>query len=61
MAHDAFHTIGGMRAGFPLFKQRLVAAGAGIPGWNQTMENMLGLFLLANCRLDGKGQKEKSE
>jgi len=61
MAHGAFDTVGGMRAGFPLVIQRLVAAGTGIPSWNQSMENMLGLLLLTNGRLDGKSQNEKSE
>src|ERR1035438_5916562 len=53
MAHGAFDTVGGMRAGFPLVIQRLVAAGTGIPGWKQPMVNMRGLILLSNGRLDG--------
>jgi hypothetical protein len=50
-----------MRAGFPLVINRLVAAGTGIPGWNQPMENMLGLILLSNGGLDGNSQNEKNE
>jgi hypothetical protein len=61
MAHGAFHTVGGMGAGFPLVIDRLVAGGAGIPGWNQPVDNMLGLFLLCHGRLDGGGKNEKSE
>ena len=49
-----------MRAGFPLVVDRLVAGGAGIPGWNQPMEYMRGLLLLSHGRLVG-GQKEESE
>jgi len=61
MAHGAFDIVGGMRAGFPLVIHRLVAGGTGIPGWNQPMDNMLGLILLSNGRLDGKSQNEKNE
>jgi hypothetical protein len=61
MAHGAFHTVGGMRAGFPLVIDRLVAGGAGIPGWNQPVDDMLGLLLLSQGRLDGGGKNEKSE
>ena len=61
MAHGAFDTVGAMRAGFPLVIKHLVAAGTGIPGWNQPMENMLGLILLSNGRLDGNSQNEKNE
>jgi hypothetical protein len=61
MAHGAFDTVGGMRAGFPLVINRLVAGGTGIPGWNQPMDNMLGLILLSKARLDGNSQKEKNE
>jgi hypothetical protein len=61
MAHGAFDTVGGMRAGFPLLIHRLVAAGTGIPGWNQPMVHMLGLILLSNGRLDGNNQNEKNE
>ncbi len=61
MAHGAFDTVGGMRAGFPLIVDHLVAAGTGIPGWNQPMHNMLGLLLLSHARLDGKKQNEKSQ
>jgi hypothetical protein len=61
MAHGAFDIVGGMRAGFPLVINRLVAAGTGIPGWNQPMENMLGLILLSNGGLDGNSQNEKNE
>ena len=61
MAHGAFDTVGGMGAGFPLVIDRLVAGGTGIPGWNPTMDNMLGLILLSNGRLDGKSQNEKNE
>jgi hypothetical protein len=61
MAHGAFDTVGGMRAGFPLVIQRLVAGGTGIPGWNQPMENMLGLILLSKARLAGSSQNEKNE
>ena len=61
MAHGAFDTVGGMRAGFPLVIHRLVAGGTGIPGWNQPMEYMRGLFLLSNGRLDGSSQNEKNE
>jgi hypothetical protein len=61
MAHGAFHTVGGMRAGFPLVIHHLVAAGTGIPGWNQPMDNMLGLILLSHGRLDGNSQNEKNQ
>jgi hypothetical protein len=61
MAHGAFDAVGGMRAGFPLVIQRLVAGGTGIPGWNQPMENMLGLILLSKARLAGSSQNEKNE
>ena len=61
MAHGAFDTVGGMRAGFPLVIDRLVAGGTGIPGWNQPMEDMRGLILLSNGRLDGNSQNEKNE
>jgi hypothetical protein len=61
MAHGAFDPVGGMRAGFPLVIHRLVAGGTGIPGWNQPMEDMRGLILLSQGRLDGNSQKEKSE
>jgi hypothetical protein len=53
MAHGAFDAVGGMWAGFPLVIYRLVAGGAGIPGWNQPMEYMRGLILLSKGRLDG--------
>jgi hypothetical protein len=61
MAHGAFHTVGAMRAGFPLVPHCLVAAGTGIPGWNQPMDNVLGLILLSIGRLDGNSQNEKNE
>jgi len=61
MAHGAFDTVGGMRAGFPLVIDRLVAGGTGIPGWNQPMDNMLGLILLSHGRLDGNSRYEKNE
>jgi len=61
MAHGAFDTVGGMRAGFPLVIQRLVATGTGISGWKQPMVNMRGLILLSNGRLDGNSQNEKNE
>ena len=61
VAHGAFDTVGGMRAGFPLVIDRLVAGGTGIPGWNQPMVNMLGLIQLRHGRLDGNSQNEKSE
>jgi hypothetical protein len=61
MAHGAFDTVGGMWAGFPLVIHHLVATGTGIPGWNQPMENMLGLILLSKGRLDGISQNEKNE
>ncbi len=61
MAHSAFDTVGGMRAGFPLVIHRLMAAGTGIPGWNSPMEHMRGLILLSNGRLEGSSQNEKNE
>ncbi len=61
MAHGAFHTVVGMRAGFPLVIDRLVAVGTSIPGWNQPMDNMLGFFLLSQARLDGSSRYEKNE
>jgi len=39
----------------------LMAGGTGIPGGNQPMEHMRGLFLLSKGRLGGDSQKEKSE
>jgi hypothetical protein len=38
-----------------------VAGGTGIPGWNQPVENMLGLILLCNGRLGGNCQNEKNK
>lgn len=61
MAHGAFDTVGGMRAGFPLVINRLMAGGTGVPGWNPAMEDMLGLILLSHGRLDSNRQKEKNE
>jgi hypothetical protein len=61
MARGAFDSAGGMRAGFPLVIDRLVAGGTGISGWNQPMEDMGGLILLSDGRLDGNRQNEKSE
>jgi hypothetical protein len=61
MAHGAFHTGGGMRAGFPLVRYRLMAGGTGISGWNPPMEHMRGLILLSEGRLGGNSQKEKTE
>jgi hypothetical protein len=61
MAHGAFDTVGGMRAGFPLVRNRLVAGGTGIPGWNQPMVHMYGFILLSHGRLDGNRQNEKNE
>jgi hypothetical protein len=61
MAHGAFDTVGGMRAGFPLVIDRLVAGGTGSPGWKQPMVYMLGLILLSNGRLDGSRQNKKNE
>ncbi len=61
MAHDAFDTAVGMRAGFPLVIDRLVATGTGIPGWNQPMDNVLGLFLLSSGSLEGNSEKERNE
>jgi hypothetical protein len=50
-----------MRAGFPLLVHHLVAAGTGIPGWNQPMENMRGLILLSNGWLGGNSPNKKNE
>ena len=61
MAHGAFDTVGGMRAGFPLVIHHLVAGGTGIPGWNRRWMYMRGLILLSNGRLDGSSQNEKNE
>jgi hypothetical protein len=61
MAHGAFDPVGGMRAGFPLVRYRLVAGGTGISGWNQPMEHMFGLILLSHGGLDGNGQNERAE
>ena len=61
MAHRAFHTVGGMRAGFPLVIDRLVARGTGIPGRNQPMEHMLGLILLSHGRLGSNSENEEAE
>jgi hypothetical protein len=61
MASGAFDPVVAMRTGFPLLINHFVATGTGIPGWNQPMENMLGLFLLSNGRLDGNRQTEKNE
>ncbi len=61
MAHGALDTVVGMRAGFPLVIHHLVAGGTGIPGWNQPMHDMRGLFLLSHGRLDGSSQNEKNE
>jgi hypothetical protein len=61
MAHGAFDTVGGVRAGFPLVIQRLVAAGTSIPGWDQPMVYMLGLILLSKGGLDGSSRNEKNE
>jgi len=61
MAHSAVDTIGAMWAGFPLLSDHLMAGGTGVPGGNQPMENMRGLILLSHDRLDGGGQKEKTE
>jgi len=58
MAHSAFNTVGGMRAGFPLVIDRLVARGTGISGWNPPMEHMRGLILLSHGRSGGNRQKE---
>jgi hypothetical protein len=38
-----------------------VAAGTGIPGWNQPMENMRGLILLSNGWLGGNSPNKKNE
>ena len=61
MAHGTFDTVVAMRAGFPLGIHHLVAAGTGIPCWNQPMEYMLGLILLSNGGLDGNSENEKNE
>jgi hypothetical protein len=61
MAHGAFHTVGGMRAGFPLVIDRLVAGGTGSPGWKQPMDNMRGLFLLSKGSSDGNSQNQKNQ
>jgi hypothetical protein len=61
MAGGAFDTVGAMRAGFPLVVHHLVAGGTGIPGWNQTMEDMRGLILLSHGGLDGNRQTKKNE
>jgi len=61
MAHGTFDAVGGMRAGFPLVVDGLVAGGTGIPGWNQPMEYMRGLILLSDGGLDGSSRKEKKE
>ena len=61
MANGAFDTVGGMRAGFPLVIDRLVAGGTGISGWNEPMHHMLGLILLSKGGLAGDGQSEKNE
>jgi hypothetical protein len=61
MAHGAFDTVGGMRAGFPLVIDRLVAGDTGSPGWKQPMVNMPGLIELSSGRLDGNRQNEKDE
>ncbi|MGB6156751.1 MAG: hypothetical protein WBH45_00595 [Acidobacteriaceae bacterium] len=61
MAHGAFDSVSGMRAGFPLVIDPLVTGGTGIPGWNQPMEDMRGLILLSHGRLDGNRQNEKAE
>ncbi len=61
MAHGAFDTVGGMRTGFPLVIERLMAVRTGFPGWNQPMDYMLGLILLSNGRSDGNSQNEKNK
>ena len=61
MAHGAFHTVGSMRAGFPLVKDRLVAGGTRIPGWKQPVVYMRRLILLSIGRLDSNSRNEKSE
>jgi hypothetical protein len=61
MTHGAFDTVGGMRAGFPLVIDRLVAGDTGIPGWKQPMVNMLGLIQLSSGRLNGNRQNEKNQ
>ncbi len=61
MAHGAFDTVGGMRTGFPLVIDCLVAGGTCVPGWNEPMHHMLGLIQLSGGRVDGKSQNEKNE
>ena len=61
MAHGAFHTVGGMRAGFPLVIDRLMAGGTGVPGWNQPVVYMRSLILLSHGRLEGSSRKENKE
>ena len=61
MAHGAFNTVGGMRAGLPLVIDGLMAGGTGIPGRNSPVVYMRGSILLSNGRLSGNSQKEKSE
>ena len=61
MTHGAFDTVSCMRARLPLVIDRLVAAGARIPGWNQPMVHMLGLIQLGLSRLAGKSQNKKNE
>jgi hypothetical protein len=61
MADGAFNTVGGVRAGLPLFCHGFVTGGAGIPGWNLPMVNMFGLLLLSEGWLDGDSQDEKGE
>ncbi len=61
MAHGAFDTVVGMRAGFPLVIDRLMTGGTGSPGWKQPMVYMLGLIQLSSGRLAGNTQNEKSE
>lgn len=61
MADGAFHTVGGMGAGFPLVSNFLMAGGTGIPGRNEPVEDMGGLFLLSHGGLDGNSQSEKAE
>ena len=61
MAHGAFDTVGRVRAGLPLVIHRLVAGGTGSAGWNQPMEDMLGLLLLSSSRVDGNRRNEKKQ
>ncbi len=61
MAHGAFDTISGMRTGFPLVIDHLVAGGTGIAGWNQPMVHMRGLLLLSHGRLGDNRRKEKNK